>query len=410
MAWHGLRRTLGGSDYPPVQLGPRWRRLASLGAILLVALGVATVQYLHDDRRLPMAAAVLLGVLAVLPLPFLLSRPLVALRLMMVAQLFGTFNRDRDVWPWAPTQIAVSLVVLLVVAARVDRPIVVWIGLITLIPVWIFVDPGNQAGVALLYTVVVVVGDLIGRNARIKRALTEQSEVSELEKARRAVLEERTRIARELHDVVAHHMSMIAVQAETAPYRLGDLPDSVRDEFTGIAGAARGALTEMRRLLGVLRSDAAEPLKAPQPGLADLPELVATARRAGVEIELDAAGGNEPPEPVGLAAYRIVQEALANATRHAPGAPVRVEIRPWSRQLLIRVHNGPPTAPAPEADVSERAVAFGAARASEPSGAAEGHGLTGMRERAVLLGGEFEAAPTAEGGFEVDARLPYDQT
>ncbi|MCW6006921.1 two-component sensor histidine kinase [Micromonospora sp. CPCC 205371] len=391
MAWQGLRRTLGGPDYPPIELGPRWRRLPSLGAILLVALGVVTVQYLHGDRRLPLAAAVLLSVLAVLPLPFLLSRPLVAWRLMMVAQLFGTFNRDNDVWPWAPTQIAISLVVLLVVSARVDRPIVVWIGLITLIPVWIFVDPGSQAGVALLYTVVVVVGDLIGRNARIKRALTEQSEVSELEKARRAVLEERARIARELHDVVAHHMSMIAVQAETAPYRLGDLPDPVRDEFTGIAGAARGALTEMRRLLGVLRSDAAEPLKAPQPGLADLPELVTTARRAGVEVELDAAKGPEPPEPAALAANRSVREAPANPPRHARGPPVRVEIRPWSRQLLIRVHNGPSAQPAPEA-------------------AGEGHGLAGMRERAVLLGGEFEAAPTTDGGFEVDARLPYDQT
>ncbi|MEH1126810.1 sensor histidine kinase [Micromonospora sp. CPCC 206061] len=391
-AWHGLRRTLAGPDYSPIRVGPRWRRLAGLGVALVVALGIITAQYLNDDRRLPMAAAVVIAALAVLPLLLLLSRPLVAWRLMIVAQLFGAFNSGLyDGWPWAPSQIVISLVVVLVVAARVDGQVAVWMGVITLIPVWIFVQPSNQAGVALLYTVVVVVGDLIGRNARIKRALTEQSEVSELEKARRAVLEERARIARELHDVVAHHMSMIAVQAETAPYRLGDLPDPVRDEFSGIAGAARGALTEMRRLLGVLRSDAAEPLKAPQPGLTDLPELVATARRAGVEIELDAAGGPEPPEPVGLAAYRIVQEALANATRHAPGAPVRVEIRPWSRQLLIRVHNGPSAQPATDAT-------------------SEGHGLTGMRERAVLLGGEFEAAPTAEGGFEVDARLPYDQT
>jgi signal transduction histidine kinase len=203
------------------------------------------------------------------------------------------------------------------------------------------------------------------------------------------VLEERTRIAREMHDVVAHHMSMIAVQAETAPYRLPDLPEPARAEFTAIAGAAREALTDMRRLLGVLRSEGSEPLTAPQPGLADVPELVAATQRAGVHTELDVAEGEPPPEAVGLAAYRIVQEALANASRHAPGAAVRVEIRPWTADLSLRVHNGPP-------------------RSAPESAPGEGHGIAGMRERVTLLGGEFSAGPTAEGGFAVAARLPYE--
>jgi signal transduction histidine kinase len=338
-----------------------------------------------------MPSAVVLAALAVAPLPFLLRRPLMAWRLMFVGELFGTFNRDsRDTWPWTPVQVLVVLLVLLVVATRVDRPVLAWIGLFSLIPVWLFVRPNNQAGITLLFVVLLLVGNLIQRNVLARRALAEQSELSELEKARRAVLEERTRIAREMHDVVAHHMSMIAVQAETAPYRLGELPDTARTEFLAIAGAAREALTDMRRLLGVLRSDLAAPLTAPQPGLTDVPELVAAARRAGVTADLDVAEGEEPPEAVGLAAYRIVQEALANASRHAPGAAVRVEIRPWTSDLTVRVHNGPPAQAAVDPDPGE------------------GHGIAGMRERVLLLGGELFTGPTSEGGFTVAARLPYD--
>ncbi|MEJ3745387.1 histidine kinase [Actinomycetes bacterium KLBMP 9797] len=396
-AWRGLRRFLAGPEYPPVRL-PRGRAwLASAGVLLLIALAAVTAQGLVDGRRLPMLSSITLALLAVAPLPFLLSRPLVAARLVVLGEFFGTFNREPDeAWPWAPVQVLVIILVLLVVAARVDRPVLVWFGLFSLIPVWIFVRPHNVAGITLLFAALLIVGDLLGRTARIQRALAEQSralaeqsEISELEKARRAVLEERARIARELHDVVAHHMSMIAVRAETAPYRLAELPDPVREEFTGIAGAARGALTDMRRLLGVLRSEGADPPKAPQPGLPDVPELVANAQQAGVTATLDVAGGPDPPEAVGLAAYRIVQEALANASRHAPGAAVRVEIRPWRQQLFVRIHNGPAAQP--------------------PAGRAPGtgHGLAGMRERTGLLGGEFAAGPTGEGGFEVEARLPY---
>nr|WP_269440660.1 histidine kinase [Micromonospora tarapacensis] len=209
-----------------------------------------------------------------------------------------------------------------------------------------------------------------------------------MEKARRAVLEERTRIARELHDVVAHHMSMIAVQAETAPYRLTAVPDPARAEFAAIADSARAALTDMRRLLGVLRSEAEDPQIAPQPSLAELPTLVATARRAGMAVTLETDVAAEPSAAVGLAAYRIVQEGLANAARHAGGAAVRVTIRDRAGGLAVGVVNA------------------GGSASARPDAKGGGQGLTGMRERAVSLGGSLTAGPTGDGGYAVDAVLP----
>jgi signal transduction histidine kinase len=203
------------------------------------------------------------------------------------------------------------------------------------------------------------------------------------------VLEERTRIARELHDVVAHHLSLIAVQAETAPYRLGELPGPARAEFGSLSEVAREALTEMRRLLGVLRQDDPAGL-APQPELADLPDLVDAARRAGVQVEMSVPAelGKVPPG-VGVCAYRIVQESLSNASQHAPGAAVSVSVDHDARAIQLRVANGP-GAPA--------------ARPEHEHG--RGHGLTGMRERVALLGGSLSAGPTPAGGFEVSAVLP----
>src|SRR5262249_49097880 len=168
-----------------------------------------------------------------------------------------------------------------------------------------------------------------------------RGERTELERARRAVLEERARIARELHDVVAHHLSLIAVRAETAPYRLTGLPESAQAEFGSLSGVAREALAEMRRLLGVLRHD--EPAdRAPPPGLADLPALVETARQAGLSVQLSVPSAlDHVPAGVGVCAYRIVQESLSNASQHAPGAAVTVSVDRESGMILLHVANGP---------------------------------------------------------------------
>jgi signal transduction histidine kinase len=207
---------------------------------------------------------------------------------------------------------------------------------------------------------------------------------------------ERARIARELHDVVAHHISMVAVQAETARVATPGLPAAGAQRFAAIGDTARAALTEMRRLLGVLREDArAEAAELrPQPGLTQLNELVDEARdAAGTAARLIVSGAPVALDPgVELAAYRIVQEALTNARRHAPGAAVDVELRYGEEALLVRIRdNGP-------------------GPSDEPPGAAPGptagHGLAGMRERAAAVGGRLRTGPAAGGGFLVEATLP----
>jgi signal transduction histidine kinase len=193
---------------------------------------------------------------------------------------------------------------------------------------------------------------------------------------------ERARIARELHDVVAHHISMIAVQAETARLTTPDLPSLGAQRFSEIGDRARAGLTEMRRLLGVLKDGAAE--LRPQPQLNQLVDLLDDARRYA-NARLIISGAPVPLDPgVELAAYRIVQEALTNARRHAPGAAVDVELR-YGDRLTVRV------------------------RDNGPGGAIDnGHGLTGMRERAAAVGGTLRAGPAAVGGFLVEAVLPME--
>jgi signal transduction histidine kinase len=212
---------------------------------------------------------------------------------------------------------------------------------------------------------------------------------------------ERVRISRELHDVVAHHISMIAVQAETARLTTPGLPDSGAQRLSAIGDTARTALTEMRRLLGVLREDTGGTPVAdrhPQPGLAQLNELIDEARdvsEAGARLIIS--GWPAPLDPgVEVAAYRIIQEALTNARRHAPGAAVDVELHFADDALLVRVRdNGPGPGGGSLA---------GAAHAG--GGMAGGNGLLGMRERAAAVGGSLRTGPADIGGFLVEARLP----
>jgi signal transduction histidine kinase len=201
---------------------------------------------------------------------------------------------------------------------------------------------------------------------------------------------ERARIARELHDVVAHHISMISVQAETARLTTPGLPPEGARRLTEIGDTARTALTEMRRLLGVLREDAGDgerATRAPQPGLQQLLELI-DEMRASASARLIVSGKVSPLDPgIELVAYRVVQEALTNARRHAPGAAVDVEIVYTTEELLVTVRDSGP-GPAPAHD-------------HQP-----GHGLLGMRERVATVGGELRTGRAPVSGFLVEARLP----
>jgi signal transduction histidine kinase len=387
-----LRRVLIGPDRrPPATRSPRWAKIQLYGVppalLALIGLALANVSYLRENRALDQLVVGILGIWAVLPMAVAVRRPLLAWRLAYPLLFLGTYAADpREAWPWSPVQILGFLFVLGALVGREEPAVIAWVTALNVVPVFLFAPRANAWGAVVLLVAIALAGDLISRRRRGREELARQAELTELEQARRAVLEERARIAREMHDVVAHHMSMIAVQAETAPFRITGLPPPALAEFATMATGAREALADMRRLLGVLRAETDESLRAPQPGLSDVAALVETAQRAGVEVTLAAADVAEAPEAVGLAAYRIVQEALANAARHAPGGPVRVTVHRTTEALCVEVGNGP------------------GAPATATGG--PGHGLIGMRERSALLGGTLEAGPEPDGGYRVTARLP----
>jgi signal transduction histidine kinase len=230
--------------------------------------------------------------------------------------------------------------------------------------------------------VVLLVRVVLGDRERRAQLAERERDVA----AREAVVAERARIARELHDVIAHHVSMIVLQAGAERHALDGAQAQTRDVLTTIERTGRDALTEMRRLLGMLRDDGGDPL-TPQPGLRDLPQLVAQVRDAGLPVELAVEG--EPRDlPVGLdlSAFRIVQEALTNALKHAGDATARVRVAYGDDTIELEVlDDGGGTAAAPHNG---------------------GHGLVGMRERVALYGGRLEAQRRETGGYVVRALLP----
>jgi signal transduction histidine kinase len=431
-AWRGLIQLAAGPDPPAGRRGhspgQRWAARTGLGIATLL-LCAASLASLSDGHGLPMlyspgrhvpgasssaysppgattvpsplslgsALVLLLVALAVVaPLLVAVRYPLLGWRIGWVGLLLVPLLDER--WwgglPWDPVQIAVLLAVLCLAGIRHERPVLCWLWALTLIPWWLWAGQhGPRVAIAALgslaFAVMAVAVDRVGSEQRARQALADQADQIELERARLAVLEQRTRFARELHDVVAHHMSLMAIRAESAPHRLGALPEPVRAEFGSLSGSAREALADMRRLLGMLRSD--QPAAhTPQPRLEDLPGLIGAARQAGMTVELSTPPAlAHVPASTGLCAYRIVQEALSNAGRHAAGTPVSVLVDYDADTLTLQVANGP-----------------GAPAGQRINGHRPGHGLTGMRERAELLGGSLTAGPAPGGGFAVSAVLP----
>jgi signal transduction histidine kinase len=339
--------------------------------------------------------------LIALPLGLAAATPLRAWRLQVVVAVVVVLLVPPVGWvgpPWPATMVFVALYVTLAVAVRLELHLLVGVWLVTDATI-VFgylakgggVDALNEAYVAILFaTIVIAYGYLLGTRRRLQLELVQGREREQQQQARSALLEERARIARELHDVVAHHMSVIAVRAETAPFRIPGLPEAVKDDMAETGAIAREALTEMRRLLGVLRGADAGAELAPQPGMDGLEGLIAAVRGAGLAVHLRVDGGPRPlPAGVGLSAYRILQEALSNTLRHAPGAEVTVEVGFEPDRLRLRVRNDPPPA-----------------GGERPAPAPPGHGIVGMRERAAMLGGTLAAGPTSDGGYLVEAALP----
>jgi signal transduction histidine kinase len=372
---------------------PPWPRRVVL-ACALVVLGLGTLD-LYQHYRLSPEASLALSAARAVPLLVCLYRPLAGWWLALAASALTAVVADpvssAEPWPWPVTSVFALVVVLVLVGLQAPRRVLVQLWLLLGLcsaAAWLAVpDRRDWRGLAPL-----VVGRLLADAWRGRREaghlLAEQEQVSQAERTRRVLLEERSRIARELHDVVAHHMSLIAIQAEAAPYRVPDPPAELSRSFADIRANALQALDELRRVLGVLRAGRDEDGAAPQPTLERLGELVAGVQGAGLAVETAVEGTPRPlPAGVEVSAYRILQEALSNALRHAAGAEVRVELAYEPAALRVRVVNGPP-----------------AAAASTPPG--QGHGLLGMRERAAMLGGELTVGPTPAGGYAVTALLP----
>jgi signal transduction histidine kinase len=366
----------------------------------IAAAGVVAMLIASDSSFRGAGVNFVLGLLALVPVLLTMVRPVGAFWLSMlatpVAMVVGS-DWD-DAWPWLPGSFACHLFVLTIVAIRTRPRTAAWMW--TLTGVYgagaEILDGGNGpfhsntmellflSGVALL----VVTVRHVRHDAR--QEVTAQQTVTAHERSRRTLLEERTTIARELHDVVAHHMSVVAIQAEAAPYRVENPPPELEKAFATIRENAVAALTELRRVLGVVRAEDYQAPDAPQPTLADLDALLTNVREAGLSVGKTVTGAiRELPQGVELSAYRIVQEALSNTLRHAPGADAKVEVSYVLGGLGLRVVNAPPPEPS----------------LVKPSPGA-GHGITGMRERVTMLNGEMTAARTDEGGYEVAVFLP----
>ncbi|KPC70035.1 histidine kinase [Streptomyces sp. NRRL WC-3753] len=394
-----------------------WLRWFPHGVVCLAALGVllGDAGQLGDGGGIEPGFALVIGVTAGGAMVVALWRPVAAWWLSLAAMLVGAFavraemvpGGDKFTWPWTAAGLVAHLFVLLLLALRVRTRVSLEALALTALLTYLTqgvvggqnFQPTGQLAV-ILFTVVVVLGIALRGRREARDQLAEQTTLTAEERARRTLLEERGRIARELHDVVAHHMSVISIQAQVAPLLVENPPDELKENLAGIRQNALEALTELRRVLGVLRAEHPNALEAPegsdavphapQPTLDRLDALVDNIRAAGLTVALDSSGTRRPlPPGVELSAYRIVQEALSNVLRHAPGATARVHLTHLPIGLRVEVSNTRPK------------------RAPAPSQGA-GHGLLGMRERVAMLDGTLTAHPMPDGGYQVAAFLPAD--
>ncbi|MFF1877063.1 sensor histidine kinase [Leifsonia sp. NPDC058230] len=375
-------------------------------ALALVALSASLGSTIYGIN---VVAALLLAVIqgGAILLAIVLPRTAMALSVAaVIAFALAAAQDGQSPWPIAVTSMVAQSVTILFATIRSDwrTGLIGWgagvVGAV-LVGLTALRSPTN-GGPALADLIVftsitgavLVAALLITQWRAVREQLLREQQVSASELARREIAEERTRIARELHDVVAHGMSSIQVQAASARYRIPSLSEEAAAEFDDLAATARNAMGEMRRLLGVLRSEDTAVDLAPQPGIADVDALVGKLARAGGAVRLE----NRIPATVmdaldpalSLTVFRIVQESLSNVARHATGADTLVLLDAADGAIDVEVRNGsapgrPASAPAPDTG---------------------GHGIRGMRERAVLLGGTLEAARTDDGGYVVRATLP----
>jgi len=362
----------------------------ALGLAALFQLEVWTVDPSHPPGDVgtafssgERAVAAAGGLVFTLSLAWRRRAPLVVLAVAIVTMLLANLVSALD----APATPAIALVVAVYSVGAHTAGLRASIGALGVAGV-IGVIAARQLSLADVLFIAMIVGGawLAGRAIRHRRLRETQLEREKAE-AEAAIAEERTRIARELHDVVAHAISVIVLQARGGRKLLDEEPEEARQALDAIERTASQALGEMRRLLGLLRESDAELALAPQPTLSRLEDLVGQVREAGLPVEVAVEGEpRELPPGVDLSAYRIVQEALTNALKHAGPATARVTVRYGDGELDL--------------EISDDGVGAG-------NGGGAGQGLAGIRERVAVFGGDVETGQRPEGGYAVRARLPY---
>ncbi|HEX3778037.1 MAG TPA: sensor histidine kinase [Pseudonocardiaceae bacterium] len=372
-------------------------------AAALVLVAVAWANLAVGAWRLPGGVPTWLGVVVVVlvgvPVLGRRFRPTAAFRASLVisvaAILLGAV--------WVVTidiALALYLVVLDETRREAVRDLVMSLGITLLASM---VRPGPDVLGALAFCWAVVIAAWVTGLATKERR--DYLAASTRRREQQAVAEERLRIARELHDIVAHSMSLITVKAAVANHVAREHPDEAQDALRVIEAAGRDGLAELRRMLGVLRSDGApDPELAPTPDLESLGELVERAASANVRVSLTVDGVDSLPDGVGLSVYRIVQEAVTNVIKHAAPTSCTVGVRVDEREVNIEISDQGPTRSASASELPWAGIGTGA-RVGAPT--STGHGLIGMRERVTAYGGAFTAGPRPTGGFTVSAVLPY---
>ena len=384
-----------GSAVPSVAVTRRgWAFDIAIAAVTLVLVQLEAWTGLNATHRQgPHAAeALAYGVGAVL-LVWRRVRPLEALTGMVAAYLL------EFVLVGAPEGYGVAVPPLIAVysVARWERRRPAWWGLVAVVAMgvgWLLTDPMNETwsmrAQAAMWLSPFVIGWLVGALVRSQVQAREQRRQTREQRAAQAVAEERNRIARELHDVLGHSVSVMTVQASAVRRRLAPDQAAEREALEAVESTGREALAEMRRMVGVLRHDGHETGREPPPGLGQVDRLAEQFRAAGLPVRLTVTGSPQALAPgLDLTAYRLLQEGLTNALRHAT-APTRVDVGVTygadCLELLVR-DDGRAVGPSPE----------------------PGHGLLGMRERVSVYGGRVEARPLAVGGFELLAALPLER-
>ena len=381
-------------------------------AVIFTVVGVATAfgQDIRDDGiildgfREPNALLVVTVLVTCAPIAIRRLVPLVALVISSVGILVHILIG----WPEGSLPFAVLFLTYTVGAWCTPRKAVTGLAVAstTIVVLGLSGTPGLDAVGVFGVMAQFAAGWAIGVAMRNRRVATEarvreadKRAEAERQSAARVLAEERLRIAHELHDVVGHSMSVIAVQAGVGAHVLDERPEQARAALEAISAPSRGTLTEMRRLLGVLRDSDGARSHAPAPGLADLPRLVDDVRAAGVPATLHVEGTADGVHAgIELSAYRVVQEALTNVLKHA-GKPTRVDVtvRHLPGSLTVEVTD----------DGRGLAARSGNGGAADAPADGSGHGLVGMRERVELWGGELSVGPAPGGGYRVKALLPY---